>query len=135
MQTTITPTAEHSITIARRAAQHLHRQARYPVGLAKAPAIEATRPEGARASVVEAFRKMAHGTGPATAERQTKAFYQSGGQGWSRALTGMSSHAAKSHVVNAFRAMAHGVRDTSAHASTLRFYRSGGQTWAQNLGC
>ena len=134
MQTTITPTAERSLTIVRRRVQRPHYASRHPAAYAKASTSQPTSGESIRSSVADAFRKMAHGVGAATAEDQTKTFYRSGGQDWARSLVNVDSRELKSRVVHAFRQMAHGVQGTSAHTSTLRFYRSGGQAWAQNLG-
>ena len=130
MQTTITPTAERSITIVRRPTHRPHHVHRQPATYAKA----STAQPITRSSVAEAFRKMANGVDAPTAEGQTKAFYQSGGQDWARALDSVDVQELKSRVADAFRQMAHGVQHTTAHVSTLDFYRSGGQAWAKNLG-
>ena len=63
MQTTITPTAERSVTIVRRPAHRPHHVSRHPAAYAEAPAGHAITGENMRSSVADAFRKMAHGFG------------------------------------------------------------------------
>ncbi|MCG6875517.1 MAG: hypothetical protein LJE97_10550 [Betaproteobacteria bacterium] len=134
MQTTITPTAERSITIIRKHARRPHPASRHPAPPSHARAEQPITEQTPRARVLDGFRNMARGVDVSTAEEQTKAFYRSSGQQWAHSLTEQGGNELKARVVDAFRKMAHGVQDASAHARSLQFYGSGGQAWAQNLG-
>ena len=132
MKPTISPTTGRSITRVSGHAHRPHQATRYPAAHGRSPLEQRVSDESLRSSVVDAFRRIAHGVDPATAEAQTRAFYRSSGHEWARALTEQGVQV-KARVREAFRTMLRGIQDASAHASTIRFYRSGARDWALKL--
>lgn len=136
MKPTSLPNARRTVTGARRQTHVPHRASRHALTHRRVVQAELRmrRTRDLRGQVAAAFRDLAHGVDASSAQEQTRNFYRSGGQDWSRALAERSDHGFRARVAEAFRVTARGVDEMTARARTLRFYRSSGQRWAQNLG-